>query len=62
MVAKAGERAWRSGTFHCKECGKSVYVKQGDRIRECPCGANEFDRTDEPAELDSRQHYSGGAA
>lgn len=62
MVAKAGERAWKGGTFHCKDCGHSIYVKQGDRIPECPCGANEFDpRTDEPEGQESR-HYGGGAA
>lgn len=62
MVAKAGERAWRGGSFHCRNCDHSVYVRQGDRIPECQCGANEFDRrTDEPERQEPR-HYGGGAA
>ena len=60
MVAKAGERAWRAGTFHCKDCGRDVYVRQGDRIPVCACGANEYDRRSD--ETEGSRHYGGGAA
>ncbi|GAB3227863.1 hypothetical protein GCM10027447_19340 [Glycomyces halotolerans] len=49
MTAKAGEKAQRTGTFHCAECSEKVDVKEGQEIPKCPNGHSEFDRrTDEP--------------
>ena len=49
MTAKAGERARKTGTFHCAECDHTVRVQQGEKPPPCPCGRNEYDRrTDEP--------------
>jgi Zn finger protein HypA/HybF involved in hydrogenase expression len=49
MVAKTGERAQKTGDFHCADCGATVHVQEGDRIPPCPCGKNEFaSRTGEP--------------
>lgn len=49
MVAQAGERAEKAGTFHCARCGEKVRVDEGERIPRCPnCDATAFDeRTDE---------------
>lgn len=39
MAAKAGERAERTGTFHCEKCGNTVRAEKGERIPACPkCG------------------------
>lgn len=49
MAAHAGERARKTGTFHCQSCDSEVRVEKGDKIPECPCGGTEYDRrTDEP--------------
>lgn len=49
MSAHAGEKAEKSGRFHCAKCSQSVSVKQGDTIPKCPNGHTEFkSRTDEP--------------
>ncbi len=49
MSAKAGERAHKTGDFHCAQCGEVVHVTQGDEIPKCPNGHSEFDsRTNEP--------------
>lgn len=49
MVAKTGEKAQKTGDFHCSSCSETVHVKEGDTIPPCPCGKNEFDsRTGEP--------------
>lgn len=44
MVAKAGERAEKTGTFHCARCNETVRVSEGDEIPRCPnCGSTSFD-------------------
>jgi hypothetical protein len=49
MAAKAGERAQKTGDFHCATCGEKVHVTKGDKIPKCPNGHTEFDtRTGEP--------------
>lgn len=49
MAAHAGEKAQKSGVFHCAHCDATVSVKEGDTIPECPNGHKEFEtRTDEP--------------
>lgn len=49
MVAKAGERAQKTGTFHCADCDAEVRVEEGDKIPKCPCGGDAYDRrTEEP--------------
>ncbi|MEV0148362.1 MULTISPECIES: hypothetical protein [unclassified Nonomuraea] len=49
MTAHAGEKAQKSGVFHCATCGEKVSVKGGDKIPKCPKGHTEFDtRTHEP--------------
>lgn len=49
MAAHAGEKARRTGTFHCQSCNETVRVEQGETIPECPNGHKSFDeRTDEP--------------
>lgn len=49
MTARAGEKARKTGTFHCQVCSETVRVQEGDTIPECPNGHEKFDRrTDEP--------------
>jgi DNA-directed RNA polymerase subunit RPC12/RpoP len=49
MAARTGERAQRTGVFHCATCGAKVRVKEGDKIPKCPNGHTTFDaRTQEP--------------
>jgi hypothetical protein len=49
MVAKAGEKAWETGTFKCQSCNAEVRVQKGDRIPECPNGHKTYDeRIEEP--------------
>jgi hypothetical protein len=49
VVAKAGEKAQKTGDFHCATCGEKVHVTEGDKIPKCPNGHTEFDtRTGEP--------------
>ncbi len=49
MTAHAGERAEKTGDFHCAKCGEKVYVAKGEKIPKCPKGHTEFDsRTGEP--------------
>jgi len=43
MSAHTGERAQKTGTFHCARCRAKVHVVKGDRIPECPNGHREFD-------------------
>lgn len=57
MVARAGERAWKSGEFHCRDCDHKIYVKQGDELPDCPCGRNVYDlRTNEPEKQEPRRY------
>ena len=42
MAAHAGEKAQKTGDFHCARCDEKVHVKQGDKIPKCPNGHNEF--------------------
>ena len=49
MAARAGEKAQKTGVFHCAKCDAKVSVNQGDEIPKCPNGHTEFDsRTQEP--------------
>jgi len=49
MAAHAGERAQKTGDFHCASCSKKVHVTQGDKIPKCPNGHTTFEtRTGEP--------------
>ena len=51
MVAKSGERAWRTGTFRCALCNAEVRVQEGERIPECPNGHKSSDeRVNEPGD------------
>jgi hypothetical protein len=49
MVARAGEKAWETGTFKCQSCNAEVRVQKGHKIPECPNGHKTFDeRIEEP--------------
>jgi uncharacterized CHY-type Zn-finger protein len=49
MAAHAGERAQKTGVFHCATCKEKVSVKQGEKIPKCPNGHSRFEsRTHEP--------------
>jgi hypothetical protein len=49
MAAHAGEKAQKTGDFHCATCSEKVHVKRGDKIPKCPNGHTEFEtRTNEP--------------
>jgi len=48
MPAHPGERAQKTGTFHCRDCDATVRVKKGERIPRCPCGGVYESRTHEP--------------
>ncbi len=49
MAAHAGERAEKTGTFHCAKCSETVRVSKGEEIPKCPNGHTEFEsRTGEP--------------
>jgi hypothetical protein len=49
MPAHAGEKARKTGVFHCATCGEKVSVQVGGTIPKCPNGHTEFDsRTQEP--------------
>ena len=49
MPAHSGERAQKTGDFHCATCGEKVHVTQGDKIPKCPNGHTESNaRTREP--------------
>jgi ribosomal protein L37AE/L43A len=49
MSAHAGEKAQKTGTFHCAKCDEKVHAKQGEKIPKCPNGHSEFEsRTQEP--------------
>ncbi|GIH45880.1 hypothetical protein SAMN05421833_101453 [Microbispora rosea] len=49
MPAHTGEKARKTGVFHCAVCGEKVPVHEGDTIPKCPNGHTEFDsRTQEP--------------
>ena len=42
MAAHAGQKAQKTGLFHCGRCREAVYVRQGDEIPPCPNGHTEF--------------------
>ena len=49
MAAQAGEKAQKTGVFHCAKCDATVEVHQGDTIPKCPNGHTEYEsRTREP--------------
>ena len=49
MAAHAGEKAQKTGDFHCARCREKVHVSAGDTIPKCPNGHREFEtRTGEP--------------
>ncbi len=49
MSAHAGERAQKTGDFHCAKCSEVVHVTKGDEIPKCPNGHSEYEsRTGEP--------------
>jgi hypothetical protein len=49
MVAKAGERAQKTGDFYCESCDEKVHVTKGDKIPKCPNGHSQFgSRRNEP--------------
>jgi Zn finger protein HypA/HybF involved in hydrogenase expression len=50
MAAHAGERAEKTGDFHCAKCNAKVHVSKGDKIPKCAeCGSTEYaTRTGEP--------------
>jgi hypothetical protein len=41
-AAHAGERARRTGLFHCGRCGATVQVAEGAEIPPCPDGHTEY--------------------
>ncbi len=43
MAAHAGERAQKTGDFHCAKCSEKVHVTKGDKILKCPNGHTEFE-------------------
>lgn len=43
MAAEAGERAQKTGDFHCAKCSEKVLVTKGDKIPKCPSGHTEFE-------------------
>ena len=50
MAAHAGERAQKTGRFHCENCSETVDVNEGEKIPKCPnCGNDTYgSRTREP--------------
>ncbi len=42
MAAYAGDRAEKTGVFHCGRCGETVHVQAGEVIPPCPNGHTEF--------------------
>jgi len=54
MAAHAGEKAQKTGDFHCAKCDGKVHVQQGHKIPKCPNGHSEFEtRTKEPGNKSS---------
>jgi Zn finger protein HypA/HybF involved in hydrogenase expression len=54
MAAHAGEKAQKTGDFHCAKCHEKVHVQQGHKIPKCPNGHSEFEtRTKEPGNKSS---------
>jgi len=54
MAAHAGDKAQKTGDFHCAECDEKVHVQQGHTIPQCPNGHSEFEsRTKEPGNKSS---------
>ncbi|MFC7819579.1 hypothetical protein ACFUTR_33755 [Streptomyces sp. NPDC057367] len=43
MTAKTGEKAQKTGGFHCAHRSEEVHVTQGDKIPSCPNGHREFE-------------------
>ncbi|MEZ3182738.1 hypothetical protein KYY02_30005 [Streptomyces pimonensis] len=49
MTAEAGEKAQKTGDFHCARCSEKVHVEEGDGIPSRPGGHEESGtRRDEP--------------
>jgi len=49
MASHAGERAQKTGDFHCAKCSEKVHAPRGDKVPEWPNGHTEFEsRTGEP--------------
>jgi len=49
VAAHAGEKAQKTGVFHCAHCSETVHVKAGETIPECPNGHKTYEsRTGEP--------------
>jgi hypothetical protein len=53
MPAHTGERAEKTGTFHCRGCDEHARVRKGEKIPECPCGGTTF--VSRTHELDTRR-------
>lgn len=55
MSAKAGEKAQKTGDFHCEKCHHKVHVTAGKTIPKCPnCGNDRYEsRTHEPGNKSS---------
>ncbi len=49
MAAHAGEKAEKTGVFHCAHCSETVHVKEGEKIPPCPNGHKTYEsRSGEP--------------
>jgi uncharacterized CHY-type Zn-finger protein len=49
MPAHTGDKAQKTGVFHCAKCDEKVSVQEGEKIPKCPNGHTEFNsRTQEP--------------
>jgi hypothetical protein len=53
MPARTGERAQKTGTFHCRGCDQAVRLRARQIIPECPCGGTTF--VSRTHELDRRR-------
>jgi hypothetical protein len=54
MAAHAGEKAHKTGDFHCAKCDAKVHVQKRHTIPKCPNGHSEFEtRTNEPGNKSS---------
>jgi hypothetical protein len=63
MAAHTGERAEKTGTFHCRGCDETVRVRKGEKIPRCPCGGTTFEsRTHEPGTRRKRRKVGKRAA
>jgi hypothetical protein len=59
MPAHTGERAEKTGTFHCRGCEASVRVRKGETIPECPCGGTTFVARTHETEMRRRRRKAG---